>query len=150
MGPSSAALLLDEIAEAGLVPSGDFAHEVLGQLQVALRAGQSDMSEIRGQEWQLGVKVDILFTPQQKPKTRKGMAQVMEPNAAIRRPLDAGDFQRVMERVAERGDGIPTSAWAGEQRRVRDDRVRSALSQRRGTEQCAGPDPVRAAPLAIC
>jgi hypothetical protein len=32
------------------------------------------MSEIRGQEWQLGAEVGILFTPQQKPKTRKGMA----------------------------------------------------------------------------
>jgi hypothetical protein len=50
------------------------------------------MSEIRGQEWQLGAKVDILFTPQQKPKTRKRMAQVMEPNAAIRCPMNAGDF----------------------------------------------------------
>ena len=92
MGCSSAALLLDEIAESGLVPSGDFAHEVPGQLEVALRAGQADMSEIRGQEWQLGAEVDILFTPQQKPKTRKGMAQVMEPNAAIRCPLRCRRF----------------------------------------------------------
>jgi hypothetical protein len=77
------------------------------------------MSEIRGQEWQLGAKVDILFTPEQKPKTRKGMAQVMEPNAAISCPFDAGDLQRVMKRAAERGDGIPTSVRAGEQRCVR-------------------------------
>jgi hypothetical protein len=56
-----------------LVPSGNFAHEVAGQLEVALRAGQAYMPEIRGEEWQLGVEVDILFTPQQKPKTRKGM-----------------------------------------------------------------------------
>jgi len=75
-----------------LVPPGDFTHEVPGQLEVALRTGQSDVSEIRGQEWQLGAEVDILFTPQQKPKTRKGMTQVMEPNAAIRCPFDAGDF----------------------------------------------------------
>ena len=39
MGFSSAALLPDEITESGLVPSGDFAHEVPGQLEVALRAG---------------------------------------------------------------------------------------------------------------
>ena len=132
------------------MPSGDFAHEVPGQLEVALRAGQADMSEIRGQEWQLGAEVDILFTPQQKPKTRKGMAQVMEPNAAIRCPFDAGDFQRVMKRAAERGDGIPTSARAGEQRCVRATGPVALGRQRRGTEQCAGPDPVRAAPAAIC
>ena len=36
---SSAAPFLDEVAESGLVPSGDFAHEVPGQLQVALRTG---------------------------------------------------------------------------------------------------------------
>jgi hypothetical protein len=71
VGLSSAALLLDEIAESGLVPSGDFAHEVAGQLEVTLRAGQADMPEIRGEEWQLGADVDILFTPQQKPKTAK-------------------------------------------------------------------------------
>ena len=68
MGASSATPFLDEIAEAGLVTSGDFAHEVAGQLQVALRAGQADMSKIRGQEWQLRAEVDILFTPQQKPE----------------------------------------------------------------------------------
>jgi len=56
--------LLDEIAEPSLVSSGDFAHEVPSQLEVALRAGQTNMSKIRGQEWQLSIEVDILFTPQ--------------------------------------------------------------------------------------
>ena len=88
-------------------------------MEVALRACQADMSEIRGEEWQLGAKVDILFTPQQKPKTRKGMTQVMKANAAIRCPFDSGDFQCVMKRAAQRGNGISTSARAGEQRRVR-------------------------------
>ena len=114
MGPSSAALLLDEIAESALVPNGDFAHEVTGQLEVPLRAGQADMPEIRGEEWQPGVEVDILFTPQQKPKTRKGMTQVMKSNAAIRFPFDSGEFQRVMKRSAQSGDGILTAARAGE------------------------------------
>ena len=77
------------------------------------------MSEIRGQEWQLAVKVDILFTPQQKPKTRKGMSKVMQPNAAVRCPFDPGDFQSVVERSAKRGNGISTSARAGEQRHMR-------------------------------
>jgi hypothetical protein len=67
------ALLLDEITESGLVAPGDFAHEVAGQLEVALRTGQSDVSKIRGQEWQLGAEVDVLFAPQQKSKAGKGM-----------------------------------------------------------------------------
>ena len=100
------------------MPFGDFAHEVAGQLEIALRAGQADMPEIRGEEWQFGAEIDILFTPQQKPKTRKGMAQVMEPNAAIRCPFDSGDFQRVMKPAAECGDGIPISARAGNSRKA--------------------------------
>jgi hypothetical protein len=47
------------------------------------------------------------------------MTQVMKPNAGIRRPFDSGDFQRVMKRAAQRGDGISTSARAGEQWCVR-------------------------------
>ena len=37
------------------------------------------------------------------------MVYVMELNAAIRCPFDAGDFPRVMKRPAERGDGIPNA-----------------------------------------
>jgi hypothetical protein len=48
------------------------------------------------------------------------MTQVMEPNTAIRCPFDTGDFQRIMECTAERGDGISTAAGAGEQRCVRE------------------------------
>lgn len=92
MEPSSAALLLDEIAESGWVPSRDFAHEVAGPLKVALRAGQADMPEICGEEWQLGTEVDNLFTPPQKSKAREGMPQVMKPNAAIRCPFDSCDL----------------------------------------------------------
>jgi len=47
-GTSSATPFLDEITEPSLVPSGDFAHEVSGQLEVALRTGQADVSKIRG------------------------------------------------------------------------------------------------------
>jgi len=44
----------------------------------------------------------------------------MEPNAAVGCPFDTGDFQRIMECSAERGDGIPVPARAGEQRCVRE------------------------------
>ena len=45
---------------------GDFAHEILGQLQVTLRTGQADVAKVCGQERQLRAEVDILFAPQQK------------------------------------------------------------------------------------
>src|SRR5215467_3070425 len=41
------------------------------------------------------------------------------PNLAIRCPFYSGDFQCVMNRAAERGDGISTPARAGEQRCIR-------------------------------
>jgi len=49
----------------------DFAHQLLGKLQVALRAGQADVPKVRGQKWQLCAEIDVLFTPQQKPEDGK-------------------------------------------------------------------------------
>lgn len=118
MDPSSAAPFLDEVAESGLAPSGDLAHEILGQLQIALRAGQPNMSKIRGEERQRRAEVNILLTPQQKAENRERMSKAVEPNAAVGCPFDADGLQQVMEGPAERGDGIPASARAGEQRHL--------------------------------
>ena len=87
---------MDQVAEAGLMSPGDFAHEIVGQLQVALRTGQADVPKVRGQKRQLCAEIDVLFTPQQKPKTREGMAQVMKPNAAIRCPFDPAILSRML------------------------------------------------------
>ena len=57
---------VDQVAEAGLMSPGDFAHQILGQLQVTLRAGQADVPKVCGQEWQLRVEIGVLFAPQQK------------------------------------------------------------------------------------
>ena len=62
---------LDEVAKPDLVPSRDLAHEVLGQLQIALRTGQSNMPKVGGQKWQFRAEVDILFAPQQEPEDSK-------------------------------------------------------------------------------
>ena len=62
---------MDQVAEPGLVAAGDFAHEILGQLQVALGTRQPDMAEIRSEEWQLRIEINILFAPQQKAEGRK-------------------------------------------------------------------------------
>jgi hypothetical protein len=76
------------------------------------------MSKIRGEEWQLRPEVNILLTPQQKPENRERVSKVVEPNAAVGCPSDAGGLQHVMEGPAERCDGIPASARTGEQRHV--------------------------------
>jgi hypothetical protein len=39
---------VDQVAEAVLMSPGNFSHEILGQLQVALRAGQADVSKVCG------------------------------------------------------------------------------------------------------
>ena len=71
LGCSSKAPFVDQVAKAGLVSPGDFAHEILGQLQVALGTRPPDMAEIRREEWQLRIEVYILFAPQQKAKGRE-------------------------------------------------------------------------------
>jgi hypothetical protein len=71
LGGSAALPCVDQVTEADLVSPSDFAHEILGQLQVALRAGQSDVAKVRGQEWQLRAGIDVLFAPQQKPEHGK-------------------------------------------------------------------------------
>jgi hypothetical protein len=59
---SSAARFLDEVVEPGLVSSGDFAHEVPGELQIPLRAGQCPRYMARRGDF--AAKVNVLFTPQ--------------------------------------------------------------------------------------
>jgi hypothetical protein len=101
-----------------LVSPGDFAHEIRGQLQISLGTGQADMTKIRGQKGQLGPEVNVLFAPQQKPEGGKRMPQVMEPNAAVARTLNAGASQYLVEGIAKGGDRIPPSSWVREKRRL--------------------------------
>ena len=96
---------------------GDFAHEILGQLQVTLRAGQADVAKVCGQEWQLRAEIDILFAPQQKAEDSHRMPQVMETNVPVAsRALNAGGFQCLVESFAQGGNRIPSPAWAGKER----------------------------------
>ena len=45
------------------------------------------------------------------------MPQVMETNVRVAtRAVDAGDFQRLVESIAQGGNRIPSSAWAGKER----------------------------------
>lgn len=62
---------LDEVAKACLVSPGDLAHDILSQLQIPLRAGQSNMTKVGRQERQFGAKVNVLLAPQEKPEDRK-------------------------------------------------------------------------------
>ena len=45
------------------------------------------------------------------------MPQVMETNVPVATgALNAGDFQRLVESIAQGGNRIPSSAWAGKER----------------------------------
>jgi hypothetical protein len=98
-----------------LVSSGDFAHEILSQLQIALWTGQADMAKIRGQQWQLRTEVNVLFAPQKKPQAGKRMTKVMESDACVACALNTCNYQRLVESGPEGGDGIAPSAWTWKQ-----------------------------------
>src|SRR5205809_941795 len=102
LGSSSEPPFVDQVAESGLMSPGDFAHEILGQLQVALRTGQTNMPKVRGQKWQLCIEIDVLLTPQQESERGKRMPQVMETNVPVAaHALNAGDFQCLVEGLAQ-------------------------------------------------
>jgi hypothetical protein len=62
------------MAETGLMTPGNFSHEILGQLQVALRTGQANVAKVCGEKWQLCAKIGVLFAPQHKPENGKRMS----------------------------------------------------------------------------
>jgi hypothetical protein len=65
------------MAETGLMTPGNFSHEILGQLQVALRTGQADVAKVCGEKWQLCAKIGVLFAPQQKAKDSHRMQRIL-------------------------------------------------------------------------
>jgi hypothetical protein len=74
----------DEMPEARLMPPGDLAEEVLGQLQVSLGALKTDMPEVRDQQGQFRVRVRVLFVPAQEPVDGERAPEVVEPGAPAR------------------------------------------------------------------
>src|SRR4051812_24508550 len=68
----------DEMPEPRLMPPGDLAEEVLGQLQVALGALETDMPEVGDQQGQFRVQVRVLFVPAQEPVDGECAAKVVE------------------------------------------------------------------------
>jgi len=56
------------LAETRLVSTCDLGDEILRELKVTLRAGQSDMAEIGREEQELGSQIDVLLTPQREPQ----------------------------------------------------------------------------------
>src|ERR1700724_2168034 len=96
---------------------GNFAHQILGQLQVALRTGQTDVAKVCGEKWQLCAEIGVLFAPQQKAEHSHRMPQVMEANVSVAsRSINAGGFQCLVESFAQSGNRIPSPARAGEER----------------------------------
>src|ERR1700677_5132787 len=118
-GGSSKSPVADQMAETGLMTPGNFSHEILGQLQVALRTDQANVAKVCGEKWQLCAKIGVLFAPQQKAKDSHRMPQVVEANVPVAsRALNAGGFQCMVERIAQGVNRIPSPAWAGKERLV--------------------------------
>jgi hypothetical protein len=72
----------DEMPEPPLMPSGDLAEEVFGQLQVALGTPKADMAEVRDQQGQLRFQVRVLFVPAQEPVDGERPPKVVEAGAS--------------------------------------------------------------------
>src|ERR1039458_7761476 len=140
-GISSKPPFVDQVAEAGLMSPGDFAHEILGQLQVALRAGQADVPKVRSQKRQLCAEIDVLFTPQQKPENGKRMSQVMETNV----PVAAG----LVNGLAQGGNRIPAPAWGGKERLLGRAGA-EVLGCQRPAASVAEPGPAQSEPFLTC
>jgi hypothetical protein len=81
MGPPLL-FLGDEMAEARVMPSGDLAEKVLGQLQVTLGTPKTDMTEVRDQQGQFRSQVRVLFVPAQEPVDGESTPKVVEPGAS--------------------------------------------------------------------
>ena len=64
--------------EVRLMPPGDLAKEVLGQLQVSLGALKTDMPEVRDQQGQFRVQVRVLFVPAQEPVDGERAPKIVE------------------------------------------------------------------------
>jgi hypothetical protein len=99
------------------MPPSNLAHEVLRQLQVALRTGQTGVAKIGGQKGQFRAEIGVLFTPQQQPEHRERMPQIMEANAPLAaHPLNASRLECLTEGSAKGRDGILFSSRTEEER----------------------------------
>src|SRR3954467_4351246 len=78
---ASLLFVADEMREARLMPPGDLAEEVLGQLQVSLGALKADMPEVRDQQGQFRIQVRVLFVPAQEPVDGERAPKVVETGA---------------------------------------------------------------------
>jgi len=61
------------VAEAGFVASDDLADEIERHVQVDLRARQSDVPEVRGEQGQLRGEVGALLVPGEQPQNGEGV-----------------------------------------------------------------------------
>ena len=82
--------------EPRLMPPGDLAEEVPGQLQVSLGALETDMPEVRDQQGQFRVQVRVLFLPAQEPVDGERAPKVVKTGASTGpRRRDRGPRQDV-------------------------------------------------------
>lgn len=100
--------------------SGHLDDEILRQLKIALRAGQSDVAEIGREERQLRPEIDILLAPEREPQHGPGVAQVVDAKtAAPTHASNTGNVKRLTKRLANGRGRVPTSGAVWEERRLR-------------------------------
>jgi hypothetical protein len=69
----------DEMAKASLMPAGNFAEQVPGQLQISLRTVDTDVAKVGDQERQLRLQINVLLVPTKQPMHCEGATEIMNP-----------------------------------------------------------------------
>jgi hypothetical protein len=98
----------------------NFGDEVLRQLQIPLGAHQIDMTEIRGQQRELGSEIDVLLVPQRQAQDRERMPDVMNAQASTATDArDASTSEKLMEGITKCASCVRSSTRMGKEGRGR-------------------------------
>jgi hypothetical protein len=99
------------------VASCHLTDEVLGHVEVHLRAGDADVAQVRCQQRQLGVEIFACAIPGQEPQYGEGVPQVVQPRSfATPAVSDACRIERLPKCfVQARGAGALAAVGPGEE-----------------------------------
>ena len=105
------------MAESTLMPTDNLGQEVGRQLQVSLRAGEADVSQVCGEQRQHRAEVHVLLKPAEHAQGDVGVPQIVDAQAsARRRSRNVGQREDVRKGVMERREGIGVSLRPGKER----------------------------------
>src|SRR5918994_787718 len=98
--------LCDQVAETVQLKSRQLAGEILGQVEVDLRARQTDVPEVGGQQRQLDAEVRACLVPAQQTQNGERMPNVMQARTlAATEMSDTRELERSTEGPVERVAG---------------------------------------------